>query len=77
MIQPVRPTEDGYLEQLENDGLNVNIYLTNGIKLQGKVVGHDDHAVFINSKATVPGAANGSPKPQMVYKHAISTFQLQ
>ena len=40
----------------------VNIYLINGIKLQGQVESFDQYVVLLRNTVT-----------QMVYKHAIST----
>ena len=42
--------------------VQVNIYLINGIKLQGQVESFDQYVVLLRNTVT-----------QMVYKHAIST----
>lgn len=41
----------------------VSVFLVNGIKLQGKISGHDEHTLLLKNTIT-----------QMVYKHAISTI---
>lgn len=41
----------------------VSIYLKNGVKLTGKIIGRTENAIFLNC-----------PVPQMIYKKQISTI---
>lgn len=52
-----------FIETLRSNEVPVSVFLVNGIKLQGKISGHDEHTVFLKNTIT-----------QMVYKHAISTI---
>ena len=54
--------QDPFLNQLRKEQIPVNIYLVNGIKLQGQVDSFDQYVVLLRNTVT-----------QMVYKHAIST----
>lgn len=48
----------------------VNVYLLNGVKLFGEIEAHDPHTITLsNNKAP-------NTEAQLVYKHAISTIQL-
>jgi len=55
--------QDPFLNSLRKEGVQVAIYLVNGIKLQGQVESFDQYVVFLKNNVT-----------QMVYKHAISTI---
>lgn len=54
--------QDLFLNALRKEHIPVNIYLINGIKLQGQVESFDQYVVLLRNTVT-----------QMVYKHAIST----
>lgn len=54
--------QDPFLNLLCKEHVPVSIYLVNGIKLQGHIVGFDQYVVLLRNSMT-----------QMVYKHAIST----
>lgn len=54
--------QDSFLNALRKEHIPVNIYLINGIKLQGQVESFDQYVVLLRNTVT-----------QMVYKHAIST----
>ena len=54
--------QDPFLNALRKEHIPVNIYLINGIKLQGQVESFDQYVVLLRNTVT-----------QMVYKHAIST----
>jgi len=58
-------TQDDFLQNLFAAKDQVNIFLTNGIRLHGIVGGYDQHTVLLEGTA-----------PQIVYKHAISTIML-
>ena len=55
--------QDPFLNTLRKEGVQVSIYLVNGIKLQGQVESFDQYVVMLKNTIT-----------QMVYKHAISTI---
>lgn len=55
-------TEQDFLEDHVDDG--VCIFLTNGVKLQGRITGFDEHVVFITRDDVT----------QMVYKQSMSTI---
>ena len=54
--------QDGFLNTLRKEKVNVSIFLVNGIKLHGTIDSFDQYVVMLKSQVT-----------QMVYKHAIST----
>lgn len=58
----VQLLQDPFLNALRKEHIPVNIYLINGIKLQGQVESFDQYVVLLRNTVT-----------QMVYKHAIST----
>jgi host factor-I protein len=55
--------QDTFLEHLQRKRTPVTIFLTNGVKLQGIVVGYDAFCLLLES--------NGHQ--QIVYKHAVTT----
>ena len=55
--------QDPFLNALRRQRVPVNIYLTNGIKLQGHVAAFDQYVVLLKN----------NPK-QMVFKHAVATI---
>ena len=55
------------LKEAINKHTLVGIYLKNGIKLEGQLVGFNNHALFLTPNFT-PDIL------QMIYKHAISTI---
>lgn len=57
--------QDAFLEALKKAKDAVNIYLLNGVKLQGIVKDYDNFTVLLKSQE----------KEQLIYKHAISTIQ--
>ncbi len=54
--------QDGFLNSLRKEKINVSIFLVNGIKLHGVIDAFDQYVVMLKGQVT-----------QMVYKHAIST----
>lgn len=54
--------QDPFLNALRKERIPVNIFLVNGIKLQGQVESFDQYVVLLKNTVS-----------QMVYKHAIST----
>ena len=57
--------QDAFLDVLKKAKAAVNIYLLNGVKLQGNVKDYDNFTVLLKSQ----------DKEQLIYKHAISTIQ--
>ena len=55
--------QDAFLNALCKSRETVNVYLINGIRLQGKIEAFDRFVVMVNDSVT-----------RMVYKHAISTI---
>jgi len=55
--------QDAFIEQLIEKQTKVNVYLVNGIKLQGVIKEKDDFVVLL-----------ANTLEQLVYKHAISTI---
>lgn len=54
--------QDAFLEKLRDEQKQVAIYLTNGIKLQGKVIDFSQYVIILGDRVQ-----------QLVYKHAVST----
>lgn len=62
-------TEQAYLDERVKDNAEVTLFLANGVKLVGKISGHTERVLFLQR--------GQFEKPQMVYKHAISTVMPQ
>lgn len=62
-MSKVHVLQDGFLNTLRKEKINVSIFLVNGIKLHGVVDSFDQYVVMLKGQVT-----------QMVYKHAISTI---
>lgn len=56
--------QDSFLNQARKDKISLTIFLTNGVKLKGQVIGFDNYAIIFEF--------NG--KQQLIYKHAVSTI---
>lgn len=59
--------QDQFLNQIRKDNTFVTVFLLNGFQLRGQVKGFDNFTVLIETDG----------KQQLVFKHAISTFQPQ
>jgi len=59
--------QDMFLNQLRKESIPVTIFLVNGFQLKGLIKAFDNFTVLIETDG----------KQQMVYKHAISTFNPQ
>jgi host factor-I protein len=59
----VHRLQDTFLEHLQRKKTPVTIFLSNGVRLQGTIVGFDAFCVLLEN--------NG--QQQIVYKHAITT----
>ncbi|HOA07819.1 MAG TPA: RNA chaperone Hfq [Spirochaetota bacterium] len=64
MTKQVKNLQDAYLNCARKEKLDLTIYLTNGVPLQGKVVSFDSFTVLIEI----------DKKQNLIYKHAISTI---
>ncbi len=56
--------EEKFLNELETSQTSVTVFLLNGTKLQGILVGHTQYVLFLRRDAHT----------QVVYKHAVSTI---
>lgn len=56
--------QDPFLNLLRKEGVPVNVYLVNGIKLTGQIEAFDQFVIVLRNASS-----------QMVYKHAVSTVQ--
>ncbi|MGH8616084.1 MAG: RNA chaperone Hfq [Burkholderiales bacterium] len=59
-----QPTESRFLAQWQNEKKTVEIYLINGVRIEGRIVSFDPQVVLVESGTT-----------DKVYKTAISTIQ--
>lgn len=59
----MKSLQDPFLNALRREGVDVSIFLVNGIKLQGKIDSFDQFSVLLRSSVN-----------QLIYKHAISTI---
>ena len=55
--------QDRFLSVLKSEKVNVAIYLTNGIKLQGQIIDYDKYVLILKNQLK-----------QKVFKHAIATI---
>ncbi|MDP7423768.1 MAG: RNA chaperone Hfq [bacterium] len=55
--------QDNFLGQLCREQVEINMFLTNGVRLKGVLKGYDNFTVLLS----------GEGKQQLVFKHAIST----
>jgi host factor-I protein len=58
--------QDGFLNNLRRDRINVTIYLIGGVKLTGKIRSFDKFSVVLES----------GNLEQLIFKHAISTISV-
>jgi host factor-I protein len=56
--------QDGFLNQVRKDGVQLTIFLINGFQLRGQVRGFDNFTIILDNEG----------KQELVYKHAISTI---
>ncbi len=64
MNKPSINLQDGFLNQVRKDGVQLTIFLINGFQLRGQVRGFDNFTIILDNEG----------KQEMVYKHAISTI---
>lgn len=60
------PLEAKFIQDLITKQKLINLYLTNGVRLQGYVVGYDKYTLLFKSDSN-------SSTTQLIYKHAIAT----
>ena len=58
--------QDGFLNTIRRDRINVTIYLVGGVKLTGKIRSFDKFSVVLES----------GNLEQLIFKHAISTISV-
>lgn len=56
--------QDGFLNQLRRDNVQVTVYLINGVQIRGYIRSFDNFTVMLESDG----------RQMMVYKHALSTI---
>lgn len=64
--QTSQNVQDGFLNTLRRDRINVTIYLIGGVKLTGKIRSFDKFSVVLES----------GNLEQLIFKHAISTISV-
>jgi len=63
MINKTKNLQDAFLNAVRKDRVDVTIYLTNGVPLNGRVISFDSFTVLIEV----------DKRQNFIYKHAIST----
>ena len=61
----VRLLQDVFLSSIRNEGVQVTMFLINGVMLQGRVASYDLFCMLLEREGYV----------QLAYKHAVSTIQ--
>ena len=56
--------QDAFLNNVRKEKITITIFLNNGYKLTGTVIGFDNYVVFIETDKS----------QQLVYKHAITSI---
>nr|WP_300092676.1 RNA chaperone Hfq [Sedimentibacter sp.] len=56
--------QDAFLNNVRKEKITITIFLNNGYKLTGSVIGFDNYVVFIET----------DKGQQLVYKHAITSI---
>ncbi len=62
--QAPKNLQDAYLNYARKERLDLTVYLTNGVPLQGKVVSFDSFTILLEIDR----------KQNLIYKHAVSTI---
>ena len=63
--------QDLFLNEMRKSGVTVQIYLTNGYQVRGRVKGFDSFTVVVEGRGK---EKDEGIREQLVYKHAISTI---
>ena len=61
----VRLLQDVFLSSIRNEGVQVTMFLVNGVMLQGRVAAYDLFCMLLEREGYI----------QLAYKHAVSTIQ--
>lgn len=64
MSKKIYNLQDSFLNQIRRDEVEVQTFLTNGVRIKGKIKGFDNFTVLMISGG----------KQHLVFKHAISTI---
>lgn len=56
--------QDSFLNNVRRERITITVYLNNGFKLTGTVLGFDNYVIFIET----------DKGQQLVYKHAITSI---
>lgn len=56
--------QDSFLNNVRKEKITITIYLNNGFKLTGTVIGFDNYVIFMET----------DKGQQLVYKHAITSI---
>jgi len=64
MVNDKPNVQDFFLNSLRKRKIAVTVFLANGVKLQGNIIGFDSFCIFLRRDSQM----------QMVYKHAIATI---
>ncbi len=63
-MQKTQILQDSFLSQVRRDKLQVTVFLMNGFQMHGVITGFDCYTVALETDG----------RPQLIYKHAISTI---
>ena len=56
--------QDSFLNKVRRERITITVYLNNGFKLTGNVLGFDNYVIFIET----------DKGQQLIYKHAITSI---
>jgi host factor-I protein len=56
--------QDSFLNNVRREKITITVYLNNGFKLTGSVLGFDNYVIFIQT----------DKGQQLIYKHAITSI---
>jgi host factor-I protein len=56
--------QNTFLNQARKEGLEITVYLSNGLPLRGKVLSYDSFTILLEN----------DKKQNLIYKHAVSTI---
>ncbi len=56
--------QDSFLNNVRREKITITVYLNNGFKLTGTVIGFDNYVIFIETDRG----------QQLVYKHAVTSI---
>ena len=59
-------SQEKFLNQAIKDRTTVNVFLMSGVRLNGRIVGSDEHTLTLTT--------SNDQENQLVYKHAVATI---